>query len=383
MPLRFITSFSYIALVFVLPGFWLIRWLGNLSSSEVVSPVRAWVALGLVTMLHIAVFLALYFFFRASFRVYQNAAEDDAGIPEWLVRLRHYLSLQGYSWLNRLGALLITAMTLYYLYRRDDMVLEQIFVSGAVLIGLLDFTLLSVPLRWTDELPPPRFSFDEVPDASGQGGHKTIHLRWEPWESGELAQSLDEADFFISDSEYADARARERRPTSPINEYTHYVTHGIVTSVKQVAKYLREKSEERGLNRLQEVAATVALVRAIPYARDEETRQCPEWADYPVELLYDVAGDCEDHGILAASLLHSLGHSVALFYLELASIGHIALGYQTDNTDGMFSLTAPDGREYFYIETVPAEASLQFGDMPASFFVELRDSELVVVPETT
>ena len=381
MPLRFITSFSYIALVFVLPGFWLIRWLGNLSSSEVISPVRAWAALGVVTMLHVVVFLALYFFFRTSFRVHQKATEDDAGVPEWLMRLRRYLSLQGYPWLNWLGALLIAAM-LCYLYRRDALVLEQIFVSGAALIGLFDFTRLPVPLRWTDELPPPRFSFDGVPDAAGQGEHKTIHLRWEPWESGELAGVADESDFSISDSEYKDARGRARRPTDPLSEYTHYVTHGVVTSVKRVAKYLREKSEERGLNRLQEVAAAVALVRAIPYATDEATRQCPEWADYPIELLYDAAGDCEDHGILAASLLHSLGHSVALFYLKLDGIGHIALGYQTDNTDGMFSLTAPDGREYFYIETVPAEASLQLGDIPASFFVELRDAELAVVPDT-
>ena len=120
----------------------------------------------------------------------------------------------------------------------------------------------------------------------------------------------------------------------------------------------------------------------IPYAYDEETRNVSEWADFPVELLYDQAGDCEDHGIFAAAVLHVLGHDVGLFYLRLEDCGHLALACQTNEANGPFVKVDALGRPYFYIETVSTNPGHLLGDMPPSFVAELKEMRLILVKRT-
>lgn len=78
---------------------------------------------------------------------------------------------------------------------------------------------------------------------------------------------------------------------------------------------------------------------------------------YPIQTLVDGGGDCEDFSILTASILWSLGHPVALLYLETEATAHMAVGYQTDELPGCFAVNGPDDQRYVYIEAAPTEAA--------------------------
>ncbi len=189
------------------------------------------------------------------------------------------------------------------------------------------------------------------------------------------------ASITIPHAEYHEHRSRERLPGSPISNYGLYVSGGISPSIRRLAGVIRDFSDNHSLESLGEATAVVRLVRDIEYLRDEKTRNVSEWADYPVELLYDQGGDCEDHAILAAAVLHQLGHRVALFWITLKDSAHLALGYSAASLDGATRLTGDHGHEFFYVETIPTSSKHGFGDMPSSFFADLKDSKLISIPK--
>ena len=130
---------------------------------------------------------------------------------------------------------------------------------------------------------------------------------------------------------------------------------------------------------LQEVGNVVCFTRSIPYATDEETHGVPEYANYPVETLYDKAGDCEDHAILSACLLFYLGHDVGLFFLKFADTAHAAMGYNTKEGSGPFSVRANNGNEYYYVETVPTDDFEQIGEISAGFLRQIEECQVLPV----
>ena len=366
MPRFVLTSLFYVALVFIAPGFALIE--GVAGSPLALVAIHASLYALLFTLVQWGVLLAAFLF------------KYEPREPLWFSRLRHATALRGYGWLNFAGLALIGTATLLLGARLAEPWCVW-FLVGAVALALLDFEDEPLKLEWADGLPPPRVDFSAIPDPGVGPEYKEVMIKWRPLGSGAENVDTRETEFLVSEGEYATVRNRERYPTSPVEEYARYVAEGCnAGSILRVARFVREQMSVPGkLDRLGEIFTAVAITRGIPYAYDEETRGVSEWADFPVELLYDQAGDCEDHGIFAAAVLHVLGHDVGLFYLRLEGCGHIALACQTNEAAGPFVKTDTLGRPYFYIETVATDAGNLMGDMPSSFVVELKEMRLIPV----
>lgn len=73
-----------------------------------------------------------------------------------------------------------------------------------------------------------------------------------------------------------------------------------------------------------------------------------EYPKYPIELLHDGYGDCEDKAILTSSILYRLGYDVCLIRFE----DHMAVGVHIDKDyKGKVFYTDENGKEYIYLET--------------------------------
>jgi predicted transglutaminase-like cysteine proteinase len=164
--------------------------------------------------------------------------------------------------------------------------------------------------------------------------------------------------------------------------FSHWVQAHFSDSVRQVVIWFREKSLRHGFLPMQEAENVVSFVRSIRYESDSVLHGQEDYYSYPIETLADQAGDCEDHAFLAATILYFLGHDVALFALDLASSGHLALAYHVSETSAAMSVTGPfavtdsQGVEYHYIETVPTSASEQLGNLNGQFLNELKSAKV-------
>lgn len=368
IPKFLVAGILYVGLVFLVPGFWLLR-----HASIVLAEWLGWAHPGaLLVLLHGAIYAGIYVGFHLFVRANQDYLRDDAQLPHWAETTLGLLSLRGYRWVNWL-ALPILVIAFLGLFRSGTPVVENVMVFLPVFLALLDTRVHLVPAHWEDSLPQPRFAVDSMPKVE-PGTGRLLRLEWNPWLWSDPDRTPVVREFAVSEEDHTQAAAQPRS-----RDLAVYVTGGLCPSVAGVASALREISEVENFTQLQELGHVVALVRAIPYADDTETRGVEEYFDYPVELMWDGKGDCEDHAILAAAILDTLGHHVGLFHVDLGESGHVALAYQTTNADGAFSLMAADGREYFYVETVPTSATRALGDIAAEFFVKLESSKVILL----
>jgi hypothetical protein len=280
-------------------------------------------------------------------------------------------------WLNLLGLVSVTAGALVLL-SKGKLPVPFWFLYGAVVFGLWDVIKQRQLLTFPGDLPVPRLDLEAMRTPTDGAGRK-VDFNWSLWETAASGGDSFTAAFTISDSDYSAARGLSRYPVVPVENYARYPREQFSASVQQVAAYFREHSNAHGFSPLMEMANIVCFVRSIRYASDEETRNQPEWANFAVETLYDAAGDCEDHAILAAALLHYLGHSVALFYLDLDDSGHIAIGFECPDGGGAFFASGEDGRTYYYVETVPTSSAERVGDLSAEFLAHLKEWKVISV----
>ncbi len=119
---------------------------------------------------------------------------------------------------------------------------------------------------------------------------------------------------------------------------------------------LERLASDAGLNSWERLNLVVAFVQAIPYVNES----C-EYPRYPLEMLVEQRGDCEDASILAAALLRQMRFDVIL----LAYLGedHMALGIRVDPP------TKPEdppilwnGGSYYYVE--PTSIGWAIGEVP-------------------
>ncbi|WP_292522146.1 hypothetical protein [Methanoculleus sp.] len=110
----------------------------------------------------------------------------------------------------------------------------------------------------------------------------------------------------------------------------------------------------------------VFFVQQIPYDKDENTTSYIEgvlprhvrslddgieYPKYPVEMLVDGRGDCEDAAILMTGLLDALGYDTVL----LKYSNHMAIGIRMDAFNPYYAKYTPkyftyEGKHYYYIE---------------------------------
>lgn len=115
---------------------------------------------------------------------------------------------------------------------------------------------------------------------------------------------------------------------------------------------LSEKTS--GMSDLERANCVLKLVQSIEYKYDDDTRGQSDWFKYPIETLWDMNGDCEDHAILYATLMEGLGYDTVLFYVYCydsngtLTAAHLATGLDVSGGSGK-SLTY-NGTEYYYCE---------------------------------
>lgn len=364
-----LTSALYIVLMFILPGQLGLLWLAG--RTEVVPQPVA------LTILNFIVFGVLALLVR-----FTRAAIFDIGWEKGHAtqRLAEWLDVSGWRWLNLVGIIGIGAGAAV-LAQAGLLPYPFWFLFGAIIIGLLDMGQPVVPLPLLR--PEPRFPAELIVPETPQPG-KAVTYQWLVYRSQSTAGSqARSAQFMLDDDEYQRARGQERFPTRPVAEYVKYVKLGMSPSVQRVAAHFRAHSSEHAYSALDELMDVVGFTRAIEYHRDQETRGVPDYANFPIETLYDAAGDCEDHAILAAALLHQLGHDVALFHVDLGDSGHLALGYRPVGSTflpaGPFSGDADNGRQYYYVETVPTDVDSGLGHICQEFLERIEGRSVLAL----
>lgn len=363
----FLTSLIFAVLLFVIPGELALVMFSH--AVPLVTPLQALIALNALVYALILVGVRLARKVLIDFD-YQEKALGGLRLKEWL-------DVNSCRWLNILGLVSVTTGALFLL-SKGKLPVPFWFLFGAVVLGLLDVMKRRQLLSFPGELPAARFDLEAATPLTDGSGRK-VEFAWTLWETSPSGTGSLSAAFTINETDYSAAKGLMRYPVVPVENYARYPREQMSASVQQVAAFFREHSETHGFSSLMEMANVVGFVRSIRYASDEETRNRPEWANFAVETLYDAAGDCEDHAILAAALLHYLGHSVALFWLELEDSGHIAIGYDCPDGGGAFFAVGADGRTYYYVETVPTSSAERVGDLSAEFVTHLKEWKVIPV----
>ena len=114
-----------------------------------------------------------------------------------------------------------------------------------------------------------------------------------------------------------------------------------------------------GLTIWQRLNLIIALVQSIPYV--EESHEYPR---YPIEMLVDQQGDCEDFAILTAALVRQMGFSAVL--LAFLDERHMAVGIRV-LPPAFESLQSYlwNGELYYYLE--PTSPGWAIGQIPPTY----------------
>ena len=114
-----------------------------------------------------------------------------------------------------------------------------------------------------------------------------------------------------------------------------------------------------GLTIWQRLNLIIALVQSIPYV--EEACEYPQ---YPIEMLVNQQGDCEDFAILTAALVRQMGFNAVL--LAFLDEHHMAVGIRVlppahENLQAYLW----NGDLYYYVE--PTSPGWTIGQIPATY----------------
>jgi hypothetical protein len=143
--------------------------------------------------------------------------------------------------------------------------------------------------------------------------------------------------------------------------------------VINLANDLNDMAELEGFTVLETANFILAFVQTIDYKIDNYTNYqgIQEYPKYPIEMLWDGQGDCEDSSALYASLMGALGYDVVLLLFIGDSEGHAAIGISIAGASGKsYSYNAND---YYYAETT--DIGTLIGLDPAPYFYGLDMSQ--------
>jgi len=122
---------------------------------------------------------------------------------------------------------------------------------------------------------------------------------------------------------------------------------------------LERLAADAGLGAWEKLNLVTAFVQSIPYAGES----C-EYPRYPLEMLVEQRGDCEDAAILAAALLAQMRHDVVL--LAFLAEDHMAIGIRIDPPEPPRNPPyAWNGGTYYYLE--PTTAGWEIGEIPERY----------------
>ncbi|WP_292364852.1 MULTISPECIES: hypothetical protein [unclassified Methanoculleus] len=161
----------------------------------------------------------------------------------------------------------------------------------------------------------------------------------------------------------------EHRETARFSDYNSWGRYALAEADRPVLEDLAREiappaaNPDEGYFRLMNV---VFFVQQIPYDKDENTtsyiegalpphamyvKDGVEYPKYPVEMLVDGRGDCEDAAILMGRLLDALGYDTVL----LRYSDHMALGIRMNEFNPYYAKYTPkyftyEGKHYYYVE---------------------------------
>lgn len=149
-------------------------------------------------------------------------------------------------------------------------------------------------------------------------------------------------------------------------DYGKYITDTTDDAwVKSIVDQFVEAAREQGYDDYQTAMLIVTFVQNITYQTDLESTGQKEFPKYPLVMLYDQNGDCEDSAILMASMLKAAGYDcILLEYEALAGQeeGHMAVGVAGDFYGTYYTY---QGKDYYYIE--PTNPGWDIGVMPDGY----------------
>lgn len=327
--------------------------------------------------LNVVAYVAILFVVRAS----KGAYEFFEGPREaHYKKLKGYLDLRGSRWMNLYGVVLVGGGAAFFFYQ-GLLPIPFWFLFGAIVLGLFDVFYKDQLFIWKRPLPDPLDLDDLKKREKPLSDDISLSFKWHFKPLPTMGESKKYAETFrFLKTDYESACKIERHDQIDRNnrDYPRYIHDGLTTDVQILAHWFRTQSDVQELSPLAEVENVVTFVRSIRYETDQVTHGVSHYSNYPIETLVESpqGSDCEDHAILAAALLHHLGHQVALFWIELEDSAHLALGYGgLDSVQG-FGGTAKSGEYYAYYETVPTSRSNRFGDISSKWLSELKRAEV-------
>ena len=142
-------------------------------------------------------------------------------------------------------------------------------------------------------------------------------------------------------------------------------------TIREIAAGVMEATA--GITDLERVECVLDMVRGIPTSTDEESTGQSDYFRYPVETLWELTGDCEDHAILLSSILEAMGYDTVLHYVNIFEderlVGsHMAVGVNVEHATGSHVLV--HNLRFWYCESSPESgADLHVGEVPEDYVI--------------
>jgi len=130
--------------------------------------------------------------------------------------------------------------------------------------------------------------------------------------------------------------------------------------VINLANDLNDIAKSEGFTDLETANFILTFVQTIDYKVDNYTNYqgIQEYPKYPIEMLWDGQGDCEDSSALYASLMGALDYDVVLLLFIGNPEGHAAIGISVAGASG--KSYSYNGNNYYYAETTDTGTLIGF-----------------------
>lgn len=311
--------------------------------------MSAWRFTGALAATWIATFLAFRWLMR----------RDPPRRVSALVIASHHRT--GLIWFERGAFLLLLAGWFFTLGRAQASAAPLMLAVGFLVLMASEYRDRGL----TDALPEQVSPVD--PGTPGAGPDEVreqdedVELRSFHW-SVPRATRTDALDITVAvDPERVESMAstNPKRPMGdPYPDWTPWVITGSTAEVIRAANEIRKLANSHGFSRFEEASAVLGFAQSVDYSFDIDSTGEDDYWRYPIETIYEQTGDCEDSSILAAAVLHELGHAV----LPLVTRDHAAIGISApDGLPGTF--VDHDGHRYYYCETTAD--GFRIGQLPA------------------
>ena len=153
----------------------------------------------------------------------------------------------------------------------------------------------------------------------------------------------------LSSDTYYDFKGKDHSIVT-YNDFARFVTPE-QQYIVDIANDLEIKAATNGYNDVETVNFVLSFVQNIDYQFDNVSTGSDEYPRYPIEMLFEEVGDCEDSSALFASLMEAMGYDVILLLMagDENYGGHAAVGVAVAGGSGTHY--EKDSTDYYYCET--------------------------------